>query len=48
VLLLSEDLDELMELSDRLCVMFDGAIVFESKPSETQAAVVGRHMAGHA
>jgi ABC-type uncharacterized transport system ATPase subunit len=48
VLLISEDLDELMELSDRLCVMFDGAIVFESKPSETKPAEVGRHMAGHA
>jgi simple sugar transport system ATP-binding protein len=48
VLLISEDLDELMELSDRLCVMFDGQIVFEAKPSETQPVEVGRYMAGHA
>ena len=48
VLLISEDLDELMELSDRLCVIFDGAIVFETKPAQTQPATVGRYMAGHA
>ncbi len=47
VLLISEDLDELMELSDRLCVMFDGQIVFETKPSETEPGTVGRYMAGH-
>jgi ABC-type uncharacterized transport system ATPase subunit len=47
VLLISEDLDELMELSDRLCVMFAGSIVFETKPSETEPTEVGRHMAGH-
>jgi general nucleoside transport system ATP-binding protein len=47
VLLISEDLDELMELSDRLCVMFDGAIVFETTPENTQPAEVGRYMAGH-
>jgi simple sugar transport system ATP-binding protein len=48
VLLISEDLDELMELSDRLCVMFEGAIVFETKPGECDTATIGRHMAGHA
>jgi general nucleoside transport system ATP-binding protein len=47
VLLISEDLDELMELSDRLCVMFDGALVFETRPAETDAATLGRYMAGH-
>ena len=46
VLLVSEDLDELMELSDRLCVMFGGEIVFEARPSETEPALVGRYMAG--
>jgi simple sugar transport system ATP-binding protein len=47
VLLISEDLDELLELSDRLCVIFDGAINHETRPADTQAAVVGKYMAGH-
>jgi len=38
VLLISEDLDELMELADRLCVMFDGAVVHETAPSLTDVA----------
>jgi simple sugar transport system ATP-binding protein len=46
VLLVSEDLDELLELSDRLCVMFDGAIVHETKPDETDTTTIGRFMAG--
>jgi simple sugar transport system ATP-binding protein len=48
VLLISEDLDELIELADRLCVMFEGSIVFETKPSECDSATIGRYMAGHA
>jgi simple sugar transport system ATP-binding protein len=48
VLLLSEDLDELLELADRLCVMFEGEIVFETRPSECDPATIGRYMAGHA
>jgi ABC-type uncharacterized transport system ATPase subunit len=48
VLLISEDLDELLELSDRLCVMFEGAIAFETTPAESSAALIGRFMAGHA
>jgi len=47
VLLVSEDLDELLELSDRLCVMFDGAIVHETTPDETDPMTIGRYMAGH-
>jgi ABC-type uncharacterized transport system ATPase subunit len=47
VLLISEDLDELRELSDRLCVMFDGAIVLETTPSAVDTATLGRYMAGH-
>jgi ABC-type uncharacterized transport system ATPase subunit len=46
VLLVSEDLDELLELSDRLCVMFDGAIVHETKPGATDTITIGRYMAG--
>jgi general nucleoside transport system ATP-binding protein len=47
VLLISEDLDELLELADRLNVIFDGAIVFEADPQQTEATEVGRYMAGH-
>ncbi|HEY6880037.1 MAG TPA: ATP-binding cassette domain-containing protein, partial [Polyangiales bacterium] len=47
VLLLSEDLDELLELSDRLCVMFHGAIVYECRPGDTPLAKIGQLMAGH-
>jgi simple sugar transport system ATP-binding protein len=47
VLLISEDLDELRELSDRLCVMFGGSIVLETTPSAVDTATLGRYMAGH-
>ena len=33
VLLVSEDLDELLELADRIVVMFDGRIVYETPPA---------------
>jgi len=47
VLLVSEDLDELLELSDRLLVMFEGQIVFETTPAAADLTVIGRYMAGH-
>ena len=47
VLLVSEDLDELFELSDRILVMFGGAINYETKTSEADRATIGRYMAGH-
>nr|WP_157327423.1 ABC transporter ATP-binding protein [Bradyrhizobium cajani] len=47
VLLVSEDLDELLELSDRMVVMFHGQFVYEARTSEADLTVVGRHMAGH-
>ncbi len=47
VLLVSEDLDELLELSDRLVVMFHGQFVYEAKASEADLTEIGRHMAGH-
>ena len=47
VLLISEDLDELLELSDRIVVMFDGQFVYESRASEADLPAIGRHMAGH-
>lgn len=47
VLLVSEDLDELLELSDRLVVMFHGHFVYEARAGETDLTEIGRHMAGH-
>ncbi|MDO8299558.1 ABC transporter ATP-binding protein [Lacisediminimonas sp.] len=48
VLLLSEDLDELMELADRIVVMLDGRMVFETSREQAVALEIGSHMAGHA
>ena len=48
VLLLSEDLDEILELSDRVLVMSEGRIVHETPASEADIGVIGQHMAGHA
>ncbi len=47
VLLVSEDLDELLELSDRLLVIFDGKIVHETVTAQADIAVIGPCMAGH-
>lgn len=47
VLLVSEDLDELLELSDRVVVMSDGRIVYETTPDRADLVEIGRHMAGH-
>ena len=48
VLLVSEDLDEILELSDRTVVMFNGQFVYETTSSGADLAVIGRHMTGHA
>jgi len=47
VLLVSEDLDELLELADRVVVMFNGQLVYETRASEADLTEIGRHMAGH-
>jgi len=47
VLLVSEDLDEIFELADRIVVMFDGTIRYETPTESADRMVVGRHMAGH-
>ncbi len=47
VLLVSEDLDELLELSDRLFVIFHGKLVYEAPASKAELTEIGRHMAGH-
>ena len=48
VLLMSEDLDELLELSDRILVMSDGALVYETPIATADVQTIGQHMAGHA
>jgi ABC-type uncharacterized transport system ATPase subunit len=47
VLLVSEDLDELLELADRIVVMAEGQLVYETPAADAERAVLGRHMAGH-
>jgi ABC-type uncharacterized transport system ATPase subunit len=46
VLLISEDLDEIFALSDRIVVMFEGRLVFETTADPAARATVGRAMAG--
>ena len=48
VLLISEDLDEIMELADRILVMAEGRIAFETPGAKADITEIGRHMAGHA
>ena len=47
VLLVSEDLDEILTLSDRILVMSDGQFVYESPSAEADLAAIGQKMAGH-
>jgi simple sugar transport system ATP-binding protein len=46
VLLISEDLDELLELADRIAVMFEGRLVFETTRTQADVHEIGRHMIG--
>ncbi|MDP2817245.1 MAG: ABC transporter ATP-binding protein [Polaromonas sp.] len=46
VLLISEDLDELLELADRIVVMSEGRIVFETAAAGAERQVLGAHMGG--
>ncbi len=47
VLLVSEDLDEILELADRVAVMSGGTINYVAPIGETDRTTIGRHMAGH-
>ncbi|GAB4379990.1 MAG: ABC transporter ATP-binding protein [Elainellaceae cyanobacterium] len=47
VLLVSEDLDELLKLSDRIIVISGGEFVYESPIADADFATIGRSMAGH-
>jgi general nucleoside transport system ATP-binding protein len=46
VLLISEDLDEILELSDRLVVMYEGAILGEFDAADPDVEEIGLLMAG--
>ena len=46
VLMISEDLDEVMALSDRILVMFDGRIVGEMSGDEAEVEKIGLMMGG--
>ena len=47
VLLVSEDLDEILELSDRFYVISNGTLVHETKPQQANLTQIGQYMAGH-
>lgn len=47
VLLVSEDLDELLQLADRIVVLSGGRAVYETPADQAEPAALGRYMAGH-
>jgi simple sugar transport system ATP-binding protein len=46
VMLISEDLDEVLELSDRVLVIFKGAIIAEYTGKDLDRAEIGLRMGG--
>jgi simple sugar transport system ATP-binding protein len=46
ILLISEDLDEVLSLSDRVLVLYRGAVVHETSGESAQLSQVGAAMAG--
>jgi ABC-type uncharacterized transport system ATPase subunit len=47
ILLLSEDLDEILELSDRFHVISGGELVYQTTPAQADLNTIGQYMAGH-
>jgi general nucleoside transport system ATP-binding protein len=47
VLLVSEDLDEILELADRVAVMSGGRITYTAAVADTDRNTIGQYMAGH-
>ncbi len=48
VLLISAELSELLALSSRILVMFEGRVVAELDPANSDEAEIGLHMTGAA
>ena len=48
VLLMSEDLDELLEIAGRIVVLSARATAYETPVADAEIGYIGRHMAGHA
>jgi general nucleoside transport system ATP-binding protein len=46
VLLISEDLDELIELSDRILVISEGRLVYETRAASADRSLLGTYMGG--
>jgi simple sugar transport system ATP-binding protein len=46
VLLVSSELSEILALSDRVLVLFDGRIAHETRPAETNERTLGLYMTG--
>ena len=46
VLLVSEDLDEILTLADRIAVLYEGAVVGETMRAEANVEEIGLLMAG--
>ena len=46
VLLISSDLTEILALSDRVAVMYEGRITHETRPEATDERILGLHMTG--
>ncbi len=44
--MISLELEEIMKLSDRILVMYEGQIVAELNPKETTKETIGLYMAG--
>lgn len=47
ILLISEDLDEILELSDRFYVISGGQLVYQTTPAQADMNTIGQYMAGH-
>ncbi|AEM59434.1 ABC transporter (plasmid) [Haloarcula hispanica N601] len=46
IILLSEDLDEIFDLSDRILVVYEGEFVYETTPAEADRERIGLEMTG--
>ena len=47
ILMISEDLEEVMVLSDEILVMFEGGVIGRLEPDQADPEVIGLLMAGH-